>query len=370
MGYKNSPAYVQRQINRLLREHREYARAYIDDIVIFSATLKNHVRHLRAVFGLFAKYNIAINPKKAFIDYPSVKLLGQKVNSLDLSTDEEKLRAIASLDFPYTLASLEHYLSLTEWLRQFVRNYAVISKPLQDRKTKLLAKTPRSGQQRQNYSRKTLIEHPTEKEIASFEAVQHALSETRMLIHFDSKRTLFIDVDSSKAGGIDAIIYHLDGDESGPKECPDRKHIRPILFLSRLLKDAETRYWPTELELAGIVWVLTKVRHMVDIATKTVIYIDHGAALGIAKQTTLTTSSTDKLNLRLVRASNYIQRFRNIEFRYKLGSRHIVPDALSRLAHTQARKDESEGELDALWAYAYVATVLVEMAPELKAKIL
>lgn len=86
---------------------------------------------------------------------------------------------------------------------------------------------------------------------------------------------------------------------------------------------------------------------MVDTATKTVIYTDHGAALRIAKQTTLTTSSTNKLNLRLIRASDYIQRFRNIEFRYKLGSRHVVPDALSRLSHTQA-KNESEDELDAL----------------------
>ena len=76
MRYKNSPAYIQRQINRLLREYREYARAYIDDIVIFSAILKNYIRYLRAVFRLFAKYNIAINPKKTFINYFSVKLLG------------------------------------------------------------------------------------------------------------------------------------------------------------------------------------------------------------------------------------------------------------------------------------------------------
>ena len=76
----------------------------------------------------------------------------------------------------------------------------------------------------------------------SFKAVQHALSKTRILIHFDSKRTLFIDVDFNKIDKIGAIIYHLDGDEPRLKKCPDRKHIRLILFLSRLLKDAETRY--------------------------------------------------------------------------------------------------------------------------------
>ena len=63
-----------------------------------------------------------------------------------------------------------------------------------------------------------------------------------MLIHFNSKRTLFIDVDFNKVDGIDAIIYYLDSDKSGPKKCLDRKYIYLILFLSRLLKNVETRY--------------------------------------------------------------------------------------------------------------------------------
>lgn len=370
MGYKNSPAYVQRQIDRILREHRDYARAYVDDVVIHSATLEDHVKHLRAVFSLFAKYNISINPTKAFLGYPSVKLLGQKVDSFGLSTDEEKIRAIASLTFPHTLNALEHYLGLTGWLRQFVGHYAFLAKPLQDRKTELLKKAPRAGQQRQEYSRRTYIENPTAAELASFQAVQEALSSTCMLIHFDSKRVLFIDVDTAKRGGIGAMIYHVDGKLPEAKECPVRTKVRPILFLSRLLKGPETRYWPTEMELAGIVWVLTKVRHMVDTAPKTIIYTDHGSALGLAKQTTLTTSSTDKMNLRLVRASDYVQRFQNIEFRYKMGSSHIVPDALSRLPRKDVEVDESKGQLDQLWAHAYSTTALVEMSTEFKDRLL
>ncbi len=145
IGYKNSPAYIQRQIDRLLRPHRQYARAYIDNVVIHSATLEDHVKYLRAVLGLFAKFNVSVNLKKAFIGYPSVKLLGQKVNSFGLATDKEKLKAIASLKFLYTLNALEHYLGFTGWLRQFISYYAFITKSLLDRKTELLAKAPRSG---------------------------------------------------------------------------------------------------------------------------------------------------------------------------------------------------------------------------------
>lgn len=113
-----------------------------------------------------------------------------------------------------------------------------------------------------------------------------------------------------------------------------RSHLRTsspcgtIIFISRLLIPAETRYWPTELELAGLVWVLRKIRHLVE-ATElpTIVYNDHGASLGIAKQTTLSTSSTDKLNIRLVRASNYIRWFQ-LNITHKPGKQHIVPDAL------------------------------------------
>ncbi len=86
---------------------------YIDNIVIYLATLEKHMKHLRAIFDLFVKYNILINPKKAFLDYPSIKLLDQKIDFFNLFINDEKLKTIASLNFPHTLASLKHYLGLT-----------------------------------------------------------------------------------------------------------------------------------------------------------------------------------------------------------------------------------------------------------------
>ena len=368
MGYKNSPAYVQRQIDRVLRPYREFARAYVDDVVIFSKTLQDHVSHLRKVFKLFVENGISINPAKAFLGYPSVQLLGQKVNSLGLSTATDKLEAISRLAFPRTLSQLETYLGMTGWLRNYIPHYAAITKALQDRKTALLSTAPKSGQERKNFSTRTVVGDPTPTELAAFDSLQEVLSKPSFLAHFDPARTLFIDLDASKVFGFGAMIYQISGELDRP--YPRRSQIKPVLFLSRLLKDAETRYWPTELELAGIVWALGKVRHMIESAPQTIVYTDHGAALGIAKQTTLTTTSTAKLNLRIVRASEYIQRFRNLEFRHKPGKQHIVPDALSRLqSAAKIVRDETEGELDALHGYAYTCTTLVEIRPELREQI-
>ena len=258
--------------------------------------------------------------------------------------------------------------------------YAGISKPLQDRKTELLKGAPQ-GSARKAFAARTRFE-PTEAEYKSFQAVQTALSKPTFLVHFDPARPLFVDLDSSKEAGIGAMVYYTKGfhmpgsiptllkpTAEAPPDLPypARKDVQPILFLSRIINGAKSRYWPTELELAGIVWVVRKIRHMIESSqTPTIIFTDHGSALGIAKQTSLTTTSTDKMNLRLVRASDYLQRF-ELVIRHKPGKQHVVPDALSRLESSYRPTVVEIGELDALLAYtaepAYCFTAtLVEMS--------
>ena len=61
-----------------------------------------------------------------------------------------------------------------------------------------------------------------------------------------------------------------------------------------------------------------------------VVYIDYSAAVSISRQISLTTSSTDKLNLRLVRASQYLSMF-DLFVRHKANKTNIVSNTLSRL---------------------------------------
>ena len=113
---------------------------------------------------------------------------------------------------------------------------------------------------------------------------------------------------------------------------------------------------------------MKKTRHIVEVSNnKTVIYIDHDVALDIVAQITLTTISIDKLNLRLVRASNYIQRF-NLNIRHKFDKQHIVSNVLFRLINVNINasiKDFDDDEFDALFIMS-----LVEMNSMFKQRIL
>ena len=348
MGYKGSPPYVQRQTDKILRPIRDFAKAYVDDMIAFSKTLSQHLGHLRTMFSLFRERRISLNPKKSFLGYPSVILLGQRVDSLGLSTSEEKLAAITSLRFPQSLRELETFLGLTGWLRSSIPRYAQRANPLQQRKTDLTKKIPKGakGHSRKRETNASQYD-PTESELHSFRDLQNAFSSPTFLIHFDPSRRLYIDLDASKEWGFAAMIYHVKNDPDGDFSRTD---VQPILFLSKMLNQAEQNYWPTELEVAGIVWVIKKVRHMVESTKKppTVVYTDHSAAVPISRQTSLTTSSTDKLNLRLVRASQYLSMF-DLSIRHKAGRTNVVPDALSRLqgSSTAVVKD-GPGILEAL----------------------
>jgi hypothetical protein len=118
---------------------------------------------------------------------------------------------------------------------------------------------------------------------------------------------------------------------------------RPICYLSKRLNKHEQNYWPTELEVAGLVWTVRKIRHLVDDAKKVSVFTDHQATRDIAKQTNFRHSTPHKQNLRLVRASLYLSQFPQLEVHYIPGRLNIIPDALSRL---QALGDDATQDSD------------------------
>ena len=354
MGYKGSPPYVQRQTDKLLRPYKDFAKAYVDDMVIYSRTLAEHLSHLRQIFELYRQRRISLSPTKSFLGYPSVVLLGQRVDSLGLSTSEEKIAAISALTFPQSLRDLEIFLGLTGWLRSSIPRYAQRAMPLQKRKTELTQKLPKGakGQHRKTQSIKSYYE-PSKQEVDAFLDLKQAFAKPTFLVHFDLTRPLFIDLDASKAWGFAAMIYHVKGDVSA--EGFPRTSVQPIMFLSKMLNQAEQNYWPTELEVAGIVWIVKKARHMIESCKKspTTIFTDHSAAVPISTQTSLSSSSTDKLNLRLVRASQYLSQF-DLTVKHKSGKSNVVPDALSRLKAEPGKPlKDGTGILDSLLAEAF-----------------
>lgn len=135
MKYKRSFSYVQRQTDAMLRSYWKFIRAYIDDIIIFSLILKNHLQHLQDVFDLFRAWRVSLISNKSFLSYSLIILLDQRVNSLRMFTFKNKIKVIISLQFSDNLRNLETFLNLIEWLCFLISWYAQRAWFLQERKT-------------------------------------------------------------------------------------------------------------------------------------------------------------------------------------------------------------------------------------------
>ena len=79
------------------------------------------------------------------------------------------------------------------------------------------------------------------------------------------------------------------------------------MFFSKILSSIKAKYWPIKLKITYLIWILKKVRHIIESTELLrIIYIDHFITIDITRQAILSTTLINRLNLRLIRASDYI----------------------------------------------------------------
>ncbi|KAL2272289.1 hypothetical protein FJTKL_06972 [Diaporthe vaccinii] len=354
MGYRNSPQHVQRFMDRLLRHHRHIASAFIDDIIIYSDTAEQHVKDLEAIWSLFHQQNITISGPKSFIGYPSIELLGFRVDGLAIHTAGAKIQALKDMKFPENLAALEKFIGMTSFLRHLIPRFSKRINPLQRRKTAMLASARTAGKLppkggRKRYTNRTSFE-PTSEEYAAFEDIRHALAQPNALFHQDPNKHLFLQIDASKTNGFSGLIFQLqDGYHWDPKQPIPRTAVRPLSYFSKTLTSAKAKYWPTELKVACLVWLVKKARTIIqsNLVKPVHVLTDHAATVGIANQTNLNTVDKTKMNMKLILASEFLSQFQ-LDVKHIPGHTNIVADALSRIpSYTNTTKDA--GTLEELW---------------------
>ena len=119
----------------------------------------------------------------------------------------------------------------------------------------------------------------------AFHSLRDELAAKPALYHFQADRELYVFVDASKERGIGAAAYQM----CSPTAEYAKNGLRPILFLSRTLTAAETRYWPTELVFSGLVWAVKKLKTYIE-QTHTTIVTDNKPNVDITNMTGMATT--------------------------------------------------------------------------------
>lgn len=221
-GLKNAPATFQRLMNTVLMQNLGTdCFVYLDDIVIFGKSLKDHNDKLCRIFKALRQHNLKLQPDKCEFLRKEVAYLGHIISDKGVEPNPEKIQAVVDRKEPRNPKDIKSFLGLTGYYRRFIPNYAQLAKPL----TSLL--------------KKDTIFKFDEKCKESFLKLKQFLISKPILQYPDFSKPFVLTTDASN----EAIGSILSQGE----------HDLPIAYYSATLNNAERNYSTTEKELLAIV---------------------------------------------------------------------------------------------------------------------
>jgi hypothetical protein len=131
-GLTGAPATFQRMMLDVLGHLRSFCCVYLDDILVFSNSPKEHAAHLAAVMRALQSRNLVACKPKCHMYRSELKFLGHIVGGGKVMMNPDKVRAVLQWPRPSTLKSLRGFLALAGWYRKFIHDFAGITACLSD----------------------------------------------------------------------------------------------------------------------------------------------------------------------------------------------------------------------------------------------
>lgn len=303
-GLKNAPSTFQRVMDNILREYLyKFCFVYMDDVVIFSKSLHDHLIHIKQIFSKFREFNLKVQLDKSEFLCKEVAFLGHIITPEGIKPNPSKIKAVQEYPLPKTVKEIKSFLGLVGYYRRFIQNFAKILTPF----TRCLKKG-------------TKIDTKDPQYIEAFHKCKELLTNAPVLAYPDFEKTFHLTTDASNVaiGGVLSQNNH------------------PIAFYSRTLNSAEKNYSTIEKELLSIV---ENTKHF-----RPYLYGRHFKIETDHKPLVWLMSLKDP-NSRLVKWRLRLEEF-DYEVIYKRGRDNYVADALSRIEINTKDVQLGDDEID------------------------
>ena len=304
-GLAQAPAYFQRLINEVLTG-LDFAMGYLDDIIIFSRTEEEHLRHLEIIFERLRGADLKLKLQKCSFFKKHIQYLGHLLSEEGIQPLPEKLESISKMPTPKNAKQVKQFLGLVGYYRKFVPRFADISR--------ILTKLTRKNEE---------FKWTTECE-KCFKLLKEYLQEAPILRYPDPAASYMLYTDASKYAYAGVLTQTVE----------DTDH--PVAYVSSLFRGSQLNWAALTKEAYAIYMSVKKLSFYLDSA-KITVRSDHLPLKRFLEKNTL----NSKVNNWAVELES-----QKIEFKFIDGVKNVLADTLSRLIEIDEDvklPDEKEG---------------------------
>ncbi|KAG9225881.1 hypothetical protein CCMSSC00406_0006497 [Pleurotus cornucopiae] len=298
-GCRNAPSTHQRRMVAALRHLiGKICHVYLDDIIIWSMTLAEHIKNVRLVLDALREASLYCSLKKTSLFCTEIDFLGHHISRNGIQADANKAVKIAQWPTPRTATDVRQFLGLVRYLSAFLPGLASLTAVLTPLTNKVNGKDP-------------VAWSPVHQK--AFEDIKALVVSRECLTVIDhdnpGDNKIFVTTDASDLGTGAVLSFG-----------PDWKSARPVAFKSKQLNDAEKNYPTHDKEMLAIVRTLRKWRTDL-LGASFEVYTDHRTLEFFNKQR--------DLSKKQLRWSEFLADY-DFVIKYVRGEDNSVADALSR----------------------------------------
>ena len=232
-GLSNAPAIFMRLMRKICDRVKSLdIIVYLDDILISTVTVDEHISLLKKILNEICKANLKLNIAKCNFMQTEINFLGHMISCEGIRPGANKSFSVENYKTPKNVKEIRQFLGLSGYFRRFVPDFSKIARPLSE----LL--------------KKDAVFNWTSEREHSFNKLKEILSKRPLLAIYDVNSDHEVHTDAS-SHGLAGILMQRD----------QSKNIRPVSYFSRCTTEPESKYHSYELEALAVVESLERCKY-------------------------------------------------------------------------------------------------------------